>query len=60
MDYFGDFRFRSSWHLLTESVSEKQGSRKKIQLLIYAPNFISVIVLCGMVRMFLITGRTSE
>lgn len=29
------------------------GIRKKIQLLIYAPNFISVIVLCGMVRMFL-------
>ena len=29
------------------------GVRKKIQLLIYAPNFISVIVLCGMVRMFL-------
>ena len=27
--------------------------KKKIQLLIYAPNFISVIVLCGMVRMFL-------
>ena len=26
---------------------------RKIQLLIYAPNFISVIVLCGMVRMFL-------
>ena len=31
----------------------KQGIKKKIQLLIYAPNFISVIVLCGMVRMFL-------
>ena len=31
----------------------KAGIRKKIQLLIYAPNFISVIVLCGMVRMFL-------
>ena len=29
------------------------GIRKNIQLLIYAPNFISVIVLCGMVRMFL-------
>lgn len=29
------------------------GVKKKIQLLIYAPNFISVIVLCGMVRMFL-------
>lgn len=29
------------------------GIRKRIQLLIYAPNFISVIVLCGMVRMFL-------
>ena len=31
----------------------KVGLRKNIQLLIYAPNFISVIVLCGMVRMFL-------
>ena len=31
----------------------RTGVRKKIQLLIYAPNFISVIVLCGMVRMFL-------
>ena len=29
------------------------GIKKKIQLLIYARNFISVIVLCGMVRMFL-------
>ena len=31
----------------------KTGIKKKIQLLVYAPNFISVIVLCGMVRMFL-------
>ena len=31
----------------------RKGIKKKIQLLIYAPNFISVIVLCGMVRMFL-------
>ena len=31
----------------------RTGIRKKIQLLIYAPNFISAIVLCGMVRMFL-------
>ena len=31
----------------------RTGIRKKIQLLIYAPNSISVIVLCGMVRMFL-------
>lgn len=29
------------------------GIKKKIQLIIYAPNFISVIVLCGMVRIFL-------
>ena len=29
------------------------GIKKKIQLIIYIPNFISVIVLCGMVRMFL-------
>lgn len=31
----------------------RTGIKKKIQLLIYAPNFISVIVLCGMVRIFL-------
>ena len=30
----------------------KEGIKKKIQLLIYAPNFISVIVLCGMVRTY--------
>ena len=29
------------------------GIKKNIQLLIYAPNFISVIVLCGMIRRFL-------
>lgn len=29
------------------------GIKKNIQLIIYAPNFISVIVLCGMVRIFL-------
>lgn len=29
------------------------GIKKKIQLIMYAPNFISVIVLCGMVRIFL-------
>ena len=33
----------------------KEGIKKKIQLLIYAPNFISVIVLCGMVQI----GRAS-
>lgn len=37
----------------TEPYPHKAGIKKKIQLLIYAPNFISVIVLCGMVRMFL-------
>lgn len=29
------------------------GVKKNIQLLLYAPNFISVIVLCGMIRIFL-------
>lgn len=29
------------------------GIKKKIQLILYAPNFISVIVLCGMVTIFL-------
>ncbi|MBS6735960.1 MAG: sugar ABC transporter permease [Clostridiales bacterium] len=33
--------------------THRKGVKKNIQLLIYAPNFISVIVLCGMVRMFL-------
>lgn len=32
---------------------KKTGIKKKIQVLIYAPNFISIIVICGMVRMFL-------
>lgn len=32
---------------------KSMGIKKNIQLLVYAPNFISVIVLCGMVRMFL-------
>lgn len=31
----------------------RNGIKKKIQLIMYAPNFISVIVLCGMVRIFL-------
>lgn len=30
-----------------------EGIKRKIQLLIYLPNFISVIVLCGMVKIFL-------
>lgn len=36
---------------------ERKGIKKKIQLALYMPNFISVIVLCGIVRIFLsITG----
>lgn len=31
----------------------REGLKKKIQLVVYAPNFISVIVLCGMVFIFL-------
>ncbi len=31
----------------------RAGIKKKIQLILYAPNFISVIVLCGMIRLFL-------
>ncbi|MDO4293414.1 MAG: ABC transporter permease subunit [Eubacteriales bacterium] len=38
--------------LLLNRIRQK-GIKKNIQLLIYAPNFISVIVLCGMVRIFL-------
>lgn len=32
---------------------KQEGIKRKIQLLIYLPNFISVIVLCGMVKIFL-------
>lgn len=36
---------------------ERTGVKKKIQLVLYMPNFISVIVLCGIVRIFLsVTG----
>ena len=36
---------------------ESTGVKKKIQLVLYLPNFISVIVLCGIVRIFLsVTG----
>ena len=36
---------------------ESQSIKKKIQLVLYMPNFVSVIVLCGIVRIFLsITG----
>lgn len=36
---------------------ERAGVKKKIQLALYMPNFISVIVLCGIVRIFLsVTG----
>jgi putative aldouronate transport system permease protein len=31
----------------------QEGIKRKIQLLIYLPNFISVIILCGMVKIFL-------
>lgn len=36
---------------------QSKGIKKKIQLVLYMPNFVSVIVLCGMVRIFLsVTG----
>lgn len=36
---------------------QSKGIKKKIQLVLYLPNFISVIVLCGIVRIFLsVTG----
>ena len=36
---------------------ESTGVKKKVQLALYLPNFISVIVLCGIVRIFLsVTG----
>lgn len=36
---------------------ESTGIKKKVQLALYLPNFISVIVLCGIVRIFLsVTG----
>ncbi|MDO4677569.1 MAG: ABC transporter permease subunit [Blautia sp.] len=36
---------------------QSKGIKKKIQLVLYLPNFVSVIVLCGIVRIFLsVTG----
>ncbi len=36
---------------------ESKGIKKKIQLVLYLPNFVSVIVLCGIIRIFLsVTG----
>ena len=36
---------------------ESTGIKKKVQLVLYMPNFVSVIVLCGIVRIFLsVTG----
>ena len=36
---------------------QSSGIKKKIQLVLYLPNFVSVIVLCGIVRIFLsVTG----
>lgn len=36
---------------------ESKGIKKKIQLVLYMPNFVSVIVLCGIIRIFLsVTG----
>ena len=36
---------------------QRAGIKKKVQLIIYLPNFVSVIVLCGIVRIFLsVTG----
>lgn len=36
---------------------QSTGIKKKIQLVLYMPNFVSVIVLCGMVKIFLsVTG----
>lgn len=36
---------------------ERTGLKKKVQLALYMPNFVSVIVLCGIVRIFLsVTG----
>ena len=38
----------------------KKAIQKKIQLILYAPNFISVIVLCGMIFIFLSPVLTSK
>lgn len=36
---------------------ESTGIKKKVQLVLYLPNFVSVIVLCGIIRIFLsVTG----
>ncbi len=40
---------------------ESKGVKKKIQLVLYMPNFVSVIVLCGMVRILLsVTGPLNQ
>ena len=36
------------------------GIKQKIQLVLYMPNFISVIVLCGIVRILLFSHRHAE
>ena len=50
---YGLLGISDSDHPGTSSESDPESGIRKTQLLIYAPNFISVIVLCGMVRMFL-------
>ncbi len=40
---------------------ESKGIKKKIQLVLYMPNFVSVIVLCGIVRILLsVTGPLNQ
>ena len=51
LEYFR--RFLSSPDFMNYLMNTLTGIKKKVQLLIYMPNFISVIVLCGMVRMLL-------
>ena len=51
MDYVGISD--SNHSCIASNCIRKTGIKKKVQLLIYMPNFISVIVLCGMVRMLL-------
>ena len=39
---------------------QSKGIKKKIQLVLYMPNFVSIVVLCGMVRLFLsVTGSVN-
>lgn len=52
MEYCGDSPLPIILALLLARI-KSEGIKKKIQLILYAPNFISVIVISGMIIVFL-------